>query len=78
MKRTRPLKVAPAGHPPAGADNWCELNLFYGKRGYSIVQTTKSGRNAELAELTAQVLEQLLQERLALDEAASDTEDFQL
>ena len=62
----------------AGADNWCELNLFYGKRGYSIVQTTKSGSNAELAELTAQVLEQLLQERLALDEAASDTEDFQL
>lgn len=42
---------------------WCELNLFYGKRGFSIVKTTKSGSHAELAELAANVLRELLYDR---------------
>jgi hypothetical protein len=42
---------------------WCELNLFYGKRGFSIVKTTKTGSNAELAEIAASVLSELLYDR---------------
>ena len=30
-----------------------EINLFYGRRGFSIVQTPKAGTNAELSELAA-------------------------
>lgn len=47
----------------AQKDVWCELNLFYGKRGFSIVKTTKSGSHAELADLTANVLRELLYDR---------------
>ena len=47
----------------AQKDIWCELNLFYGKRGFSIVKTTKSGSHAELAELAANVLRELLYDR---------------
>ena len=39
---------------------WCEINLFYGKKGYHIVKTTKSGTNAELADLAKQVIEEVL------------------
>ncbi|MBC6995254.1 CRISPR-associated primase-polymerase type B [Neolewinella lacunae] len=44
-------------------DIWCELNLFYGKRGFSIVKTTKTGSHAELADLAARVLRELLYDR---------------
>jgi hypothetical protein len=47
----------------AKKDTWCELNLFYGKRGFSIVKTTKSGSHAELADLAANVLRELLYDR---------------
>jgi len=47
----------------AQKDIWCELNLFYGKRGFSIVKTTKSGSHAELADLAANVLSELLYDR---------------
>ena len=36
---------------------WCEINLFYGKRGYRVVLTTKSGSNSELGELVKGILE---------------------
>lgn len=39
---------------------WAEINVFYGKKGFSVVKTTKSGSNAELAEVAKDVLEQLL------------------
>lgn len=39
---------------------WTEINVFYGKKGFSVVKTTKSGSNAELAEVAKDVLEQLL------------------
>jgi hypothetical protein len=42
---------------------WCELNLFYGKRGFSIVKTTKSGSHPDLAEIAANVLSELLYDR---------------
>lgn len=39
---------------------WAEINIFYGKKGYSIVRTTKSGSNEELAVLATRVIEELL------------------
>lgn len=33
-----------------------EVNIFFGKRGFSIVKTTKTGTNAELTELAYQVI----------------------
>ena len=36
---------------------WCEINLFYGKRGYRVVLTTKSGSNSELGALVKGILE---------------------
>lgn len=39
---------------------WSELNIFHGKRGYSIVQTTKSRSNKELAELAHQIIYELI------------------
>jgi hypothetical protein len=47
----------------AEKDVWCELNLFYGKRGFSIVKTTKTGSHAELADLATKVLRELLYDR---------------
>lgn len=39
---------------------WAELNVFYGKKGFTVVRTTKTGSNAELATLAAQIFEQIL------------------
>ncbi len=39
---------------------WAELNIFYGKRGFRVVPTTKSGSHAELAGLSAQAVTQIL------------------
>lgn len=36
---------------------WCEINLFYGKRGFKVVKTTKTGSYAPLANVAAEVLE---------------------
>jgi len=41
-------------------EHWAEVNVFFGKRGFSVVKTTKSGSKAELATLTQQALEELL------------------
>lgn len=35
---------------------WAEVNIFYGKRGYSAVKTPKRGSNPELAELCYQTI----------------------
>lgn len=37
---------------------WAEVNVFYGKKGYSVVPTTKSGSQKELAQLVFQLLDQ--------------------
>ncbi len=39
---------------------WAEINIFYGKRGFSVVKTTKSGSDPELAEVAAVVIQNLL------------------
>lgn len=37
-----------------------EINVFYGKRGYSVVQSPRQGTNSELNEVTAQIISELL------------------
>jgi hypothetical protein len=39
---------------------WAEINIFYGKRGYRVVATTKSGSNQALAGLAVRVVEEIL------------------
>jgi hypothetical protein len=35
---------------------WAELNIFYGKKGYTIVKTTKNGSDNELAQTCYDIL----------------------
>ena len=39
---------------------WTEINLFYGKRGYSIVMTNKSGSNDELGEIANNIISEIV------------------
>ena len=39
---------------------WAEINLFYGKKGYTIIKTTKSGSNEELAGIVHDIMYQLI------------------
>ncbi|GIV35231.1 MAG: hypothetical protein KatS3mg031_2766 [Chitinophagales bacterium] len=45
----RKIKVKAGNH-------WAEINIFYGKKGYSLVKTPKSGSNAQLADMAWQIL----------------------
>lgn len=40
--------------------HFAEINVFYGKNGYKVVPTTKSGASAELAQIAAKALCELL------------------
>ncbi len=40
-----------------------EINIFYGKKGFSIVKTTKTGSNAELTELMGKLIQQYINEQ---------------
>jgi len=42
---------------------WAEINIFYGKNGYSVVKTPKRGSNIDLANLAHQVICELLIEQ---------------
>lgn len=39
---------------------WGEVNVFYGKKGYSVVNSTKSGSSEKLTELAAKVIQSVL------------------
>lgn len=39
---------------------WAEVNVFYGKNGFSVVKTPKRGSNAELCDITHKILCELL------------------
>lgn len=39
---------------------WAQINLFYGKRGYTIVKTTKSGSNDELADICSKIIAEVV------------------
>lgn len=44
-----------------GMENkWAEVNVFYGKRGFSVVPTTKTGSDQEMAEACKLILQDLL------------------
>lgn len=40
--------------------DWAELNVFYGKRGYSVVITPKRGTHPELSELCQRIMERVV------------------
>jgi hypothetical protein len=40
--------------------HFAEINVFFGKRGFSVVSTTKTGSNMELADLAAAAIRQVL------------------
>lgn len=44
----------------AAGDHWAELNIFFGKKGFSVVKTTKSGSREELADMAHQILYEFL------------------
>lgn len=46
---------------------WAEVNVFYGKRGFSVVRTMKTGSHKELGELTFQIIDKYLNEDTALE-----------
>ena len=39
---------------------WCEINIFFGKKGFRVVKTTKAGSNSDLADLAKQAIEEIL------------------
>lgn len=39
---------------------WAEVNVFFGKKGFSVVKTLKTGSNGELADMTYQILYETL------------------
>lgn len=39
---------------------WAELNLFYGKKGFTVVRTAKTGSNVDLGEMAKMAMEQFL------------------
>jgi hypothetical protein len=41
--------------------HWAEVNLFYGKRGFSVVKTMKSGSHPELADMVQQIVKEALE-----------------
>jgi len=41
-------------------DHWAELNLFFGKEGFSVVKTTQTGSHAQLADTVYQILRELV------------------
>ena len=41
---------------------WAEVNIFYGARGFSVVKTTKTGSNLQLAELAQEAIAGIISE----------------
>jgi hypothetical protein len=39
---------------------FAEINIFYGKRGFTVVKTNKAGTNESLADVSARAIEQIL------------------
>ena len=59
LVETKPISFGRTVRVKAGA-LWAEINVFYGKRGFSVVETAKSGSNPELAKLAAQAIGEIL------------------
>lgn len=41
-------------------DHWAEVNVFFGRKGFSVVKTSKTGSKEELADMAHQLLYELL------------------
>lgn len=37
-----------------------EINIFYGKKGFTVVKTTKTGSHPQLADMTSKLIQQYL------------------
>lgn len=63
LKSSSPLNY---GHKlviqASGSILWCEINLFYGRKGFSVVLTTKSGSNTNLGEVACLAIKQILEQ----------------
>jgi len=59
LAKTEPIQYGKKLTVTAGP-HWAEVNVFFGKRGFSVVKTTKSGSNADLAAMAHQILYELL------------------
>jgi hypothetical protein len=59
--QTAPISFGRKVKVKAGA-HWAEINVFYGKNGFKVVKTTKSGSHPELAELAATAMDAILLE----------------
>jgi len=59
LKKTEPIQYGKKLTVAAGS-HWAEVNIFFGKRGFSVVKTTKSGSNAQLAGIAHQIIYELL------------------
>ncbi len=59
ITQTEPINYGRKIRVKAG-NHWAELNIFYGKRGFSIVKTPKTGSNLQLADMAHQIISELL------------------
>ena len=57
---TRPISYGRQLKVKAGP-HWAEINIFYGKRGFRVVHTTKTGSHAALAELVSGLVSDILE-----------------
>ncbi len=62
IDKITPISYGRQIHVKAG-NLWAELNIFYGKRGFSVVPTTKTGSSADLAKVAHDVLLQFFNEQ---------------
>ncbi len=59
IRLDEPISYGRKLHIGAGK-HFAEINLFYGQRGFKVVKTSKTGSNAELADLAAKALESII------------------
>lgn len=63
IEKSRPIQYGRQIRVRAG-NLWAEINLFYGKRGYRVVPTTKTGSNQELGDLARKAIGVALEEMI--------------
>lgn len=60
IRSADPIQYGRKVHVYAGR-HFAEINIFYGSRGFSVVKTTKTGSNPELADLAARAIQEILE-----------------
>lgn len=59
LTATQPISYGRMVQVKAGA-LWAQINIFYGKRGFRVVPTTKAGSHQQLADIAARAIEEIL------------------